>query len=102
MSSVEQPQSATVGGAGTAKLTWPLGLSLKVTGAIVAGGVRITPDAGELAALPSFVSSGITQALATPIPLPALPFGVTVTSGRFEPAGLVLNATAQNSTFPVR
>ena len=94
--------TVTPGSAGRAKLTGPLGLSLDVSGAIVAGGVRITPDPAALASLPAFLRSGITAALATPIPLPVLPFGVTLISGRFAPAGLILTAAAHNSTFPVR
>jgi hypothetical protein len=94
--------TVTAAGAGEAKLTGPLGLSVDVSATIARGGVRIIPDAAELATLPSFVSTGITHALATPIPLPALPFGVTLTSGNFQPTGLILHATAHNSTFPVR
>jgi LmeA-like phospholipid-binding len=94
--------TVTAGSSGKARLTGPLGLSLDVSGEIVSGGVRITPDATALATLPTFIRSGITRALATPIPLPELPFGVTLTSGQFAPSGLTLHATAHNSTFPTR
>ena len=81
----------TAGGAGKARLTGPFGLSLVVSGVIADGAVHITPDAAALAALPAFLRSTITNAMTTPIPLPALALGVHpglrfVHSSRVDPA----------------
>lgn len=94
----------TVGaaGPGRARLSGPLGLSLDVRAAIVGGRVRITPDAAALQALPALVRPVVEQALATPIPLPPFPFGVTLTSAQLGPAGLALHAVSRNSVFPVK
>lgn len=54
--------SVTAGGPEKARLTGPLGLSGRVRRGFVSGGVRITPHAGEVGTLPTFISSGITQA----------------------------------------
>jgi len=89
-------------GPGEAKLTGALGIAVRITARVSHGELIITPAARDLAALPSFVSDAIEGALARPIPLPPLPFNITLADGAFEPDGLHLAATANDSRFPVR
>ena len=94
--------TVTAAGPGRARLVGPFGLSMEVRAAIVGGGVRITPDPAQLQTLPALLRTTLDQALSTPIALPPFPFGVTLTSGDLEPAGLVLHAVSRNSVFPTR
>lgn len=87
---------------GHAKLNGPLGLSLDFAARVAGGKLVLTPDRSELQALPAFVRDPVTSALAAPIPLPAFPYNLTLTSGQLGPRGLVLSAVANNSVFPVQ
>lgn len=85
-----------------AKLNGPLGLSLDFAARVAGGNLLLTPDSAELQALPAFIKDAVTSALAAPIPLPAFPYNLTLTSGQLGPRGLELSAVANNSVFPVR
>lgn len=87
---------------GHAKLNGPLGLSLDFAARVTDGNLVLTPDSSELEALPAFVKDAVTSALAAPIPLPAFPYNLTLTSGQLSPRGLELSAVANNTVFPVR
>jgi hypothetical protein len=89
-------------GPGRARLAGALGLSVRITARVSHGELVITPAAADLAALPSFLADTVQGALAQPIPLPPLPFNVSLVDARFEPDGLHLAAAAENSRFPVR
>lgn len=87
---------------GHARLVGPLGLSLDVTPQVRHGQLYLVDDSQQLATLSSLVAAPIQQTLAKPIPLPALPFNVHLTSATPESDGIRLQATSQNSVFPVR
>lgn len=87
---------------GRARLNGPFGLSLRLTASITDSRVVVVPDASDLQTLPAPVRSAVTTALATPVQIPPLPFNVRLTSGRLGPDGMVPDATARDSLFPVR
>lgn len=87
---------------GHARLVGPLGLSLTVTAAVTNGALIVTPDPAQLNALPGLVKALITDALATPIPLPTFPFNVHLESIELDTTGVQLIASSTNSVFPVR
>jgi len=82
--------TVTPGAAGHARLVGPLGLSLDVTPQVRRGQLYLVADSKQLAALPVLVAGPIRQIVTTPIPLPAFPFGVHLTSATPEPDGIHL------------
>lgn len=97
-------QQITVHGlsSGHARLQGPFGMSLTVTAAITNGKLVVTPDPTQLNALPGLVKALLTDALATPIPLPTFPFNVHLESVQLDTAGVHLIASSTNSVFPIR
>lgn len=77
-------------------------MSLTVTAAVTNGALVVTPDPTELGALPGLVKALVTDALATPIPLPAFPFNVHLESVQLDTTGIQLIASSTNSVFPIR
>jgi hypothetical protein len=96
--------SLSDGGQGRLRLTGPLGLSVTVGSTIENGDLRLdgVPDSSDLSSLPSSIQALVLKALRTPLPLPAFPFNVHLTTGRVTARGLQLAATAHNSVFPTR
>lgn len=94
--------SVGAAGPGQARVTGPLGLSVRITAQVTGGELVITPSADDLTALPGPVSAQVSSVLATPVPLPAFPFNVRLADGAFETDGLHVSATSRHSVFPVR
>lgn len=90
------------GHSGRARLVGPLGLAVAITARVEGGKLIITPSSSDLANLPESISQAASAALAGPIPLPAFPFNVHLSSGSFRDDGLHLAAVSHGSVFPVR
>lgn len=89
-------------GPGRVRVTGPFGFTITTAASVVNGQLRLRPDAGQLDALPAPVRDLASSLLAGPLPLPRLPFNVTVKSGTFTAQGLTIDATANGAVFPTR
>lgn len=89
-------------GPGRVRVTGPFGLSITTAASVVDGQLRLSPDAGQLSALPAPVRDQVSSLLAGPLPLPRLPFNVRVRSGTFTQQGLKIDADADGAVFPTR
>lgn len=94
--------TVTSAGSGQALIRGPLGLSVRLAVRVRDHRVSLVPGAGQLAALPSTLQGPLRAALATPVPLPAFPFGIRLAAATFEPDGLHVTARASGSVFPLR
>ncbi len=86
-------------GPGRIRITGPAGLTLRAAVTVSSRGILITPNPGDLSALPPFLATPVTAALAAPLPLPSLPLGVRLVSGTVDSRGVHLRGTANSVTL---
>lgn len=89
-------------GPGRVRVTGPFGLSITTAASVVNGQLHLSPDTQEFNALPAALRDLAAGLLAGPLPLPPLPFNVTIRSGTFNQQGLKIEANADGGVFPTR